>query len=202
MKYLNLFILLIAFFVVSCKGTDPTPPYVYEANPHYSFGYAQFFGEYYNDFGNTNNVISLSLFSDSLKINEQGSLEGTGQYLFLEDVFIASTDIFLPNGTYTISDSGLPFTISPGKNDSVDNNVYTIGSTISYYEPNMNNSKLKLITSGTLTITRPDSIYTIVCNFKTNDKKDLTGSFSATLPYFNEALTTAIVRKKLRYIMP
>ncbi len=202
MKYLYLFIVSISFLFVSCKGNNPTPPYVYESYPHYSFGYQEFYGPYYSEYGNLNNVISLSLFSDSLKITEAGNLAGFGQYLFLEDMFISTSDTLLRSGTYTISDSGLPFTVAPGKKDTVDGNVYTIGSTISYYEPNMNNSTQKLITSGTLTITKPDSIYTIACNFKTNDKKDLTGSFSAVLGYSNEALTKAFIRKKILYIIP
>lgn len=201
MRYFNLLLLALVLLFASCKGNDPTPPYVYEANPHYSFGYQEFFGPYYADYGNTNNVISLSLFSDSLKITTDGNLVGYGQYLFLEDIFTSPSDTLLKLGTYTINDSGLPFTVSPGKNDSVDNIVYTIGSTISYFEENQSKSTLKLITGGTFrVINRSGSIYNIVCNFKTNDNLNLGGSFSATLPYFNEAINSTTLNRHSRLI--
>jgi hypothetical protein len=179
------------------------PPYAYETNPHYSFGYAEFFGPYYTPYGNNNNVISLSLFSDSLKINNIGSLEGFGQYLFLEDIFLNPTDTLLQTGTYTISDTGLPFTVAPGKNDTVDNNVFTIGATISYYEQNAAKSTLKLIKSGTFTLSVNYPNYIISCNFKTDDKKNLQGRFSAQLPYVDESINMTISngsRRKLLHL--
>jgi len=190
MKNHNLSIILLAGLLASCVGVQPNPPYVYNTNPTYSWGYAEFYGAYYANYGNNDNVISLSLFSDSLKINDIGSLVGIGQYLFLEDVFIAPTDTLLPNGTYTISDSGLPFTVSPGKNDTVDNEVYPIGAFISYYEVNSARSTLKLITGGTLTAIRFGNTYSIACDFKTDDKLELKGNFSANLPHIDQSLAT------------
>ena len=192
MKLFNLLLFVLVLLFVSCKTNDPVPPYAYETNPHYSFGYAEFFGPYYTAYGNKNNVISLSLFSDSLKINSIGSLEGFGQYLFLEDIFINPTDTLLPAGTYTISDSGLPFTVAPGKNDTVDNNVFTIGATISYYEQNAAKSMLKLIKSGNFTLAFNYPNFKVDCNFKTNDNKVLKGSFSAQLPYVDESINMTI----------
>jgi len=202
MKNIFLYILAIVCLLSSCKGSDPVPPYVYEANPHYSFGYAEFFGAYYAAYGNKNNVISLSLFSDSLSINNLGNLVGFGQYLFLEDVFVDTTDTILPQTTYTIDDSGLPNTVAPGKNDTIDDQIYTLGATISYYEQNAAKSTVKRITSGTFTLSKVGSNYNIVCNFKTADKKDLKGSFSARLPYFDESLTNPGLapRKRLIYL--
>lgn len=202
MKNIFLFVVAIGCLLSSCKGTDPVPPYVYEANPHYNFGYAEFFGAYYATYKNPNNVITLSLFSDSLKINNLGNLVGFGQYLFLEDVFVAPTDTLLPLTTYTIDDSGLPNTVAPGKNDTIDNQIYTLGATISYYEQNATKSTQKRITSGTFTLSQVDSNYKIVFNLKTSDKKDLKGSFTAKLPYFDESLTNPSLspRKRLIYL--
>ncbi len=202
MKNIFLVLVTIGFLLSSCKGTDPVPPYVYEANPHYSFGYAEFFGAYYAAYKNPNNVVSLSLFSDSLSINNLGNLVGFGQYLFLEDVFVAPTDTILPLTTYTIDDSGLPNTVAPGINDTIDDQIYTIGATISYYEQNAAKSIQKRITGGTFTLSKVGSLYNIVCNFKTSDKKDLKGSFSAQLPYFDESLTNRSLspRKRLIYL--
>lgn len=190
MKYLNLLILFFAIILTSCNGGEPPLPYTYNANPRYTWGYAEYFGKEYATYGINNNIFSLSLFSDSLSIDSTGSLIGTGQYLFLEDIYVAPTQTTLPAGTYTINSTGLPNTVSPGKNDTVDAEIFPIGATISYYEENTSKSKLKFITEGTFTLTKSklNSIYTIVCNFKTDDKKELKGTFTGELKYSDESL--------------
>ena len=203
MKRLNLLIIVFAALLASCGGGQLNSVLVYEKNPKYSWGYAEFFGDYYANFGNKNNVVSISLFTDSLKLNSLGNLTGLGQFLFLEDVFQAPSDTLLQDGTYTINDSGGPFTVSPGKNDTVDNAVYPIGAYISYYEYNAANSTLKLISHGSFTVSHPHSSseYNIAFDFKTSDSTALKGNFNAELPHINQSLSTAKsgVRKKLEY---
>jgi len=134
-----------------------------------------------------------------LYISEEGSLEGFGQFLYLEDVYNSPTDTLLHTTTYTVNESRDPYTISAGKNDTIDNEVYTIGATISYYEQNTAKSTIKLITDGTLTVNYIGAVYNIIFDFKTEDGKDLKGSFTDLLPYFDESLQPADlkVRKKL-----
>ncbi|MDD4968132.1 MAG: hypothetical protein PHT07_01755 [Paludibacter sp.] len=202
MKKLTLFLFVLTAILTSCGGGQLNSPLVYEKNPQYTWGYAEFFGDYYAGYGNKNNVLSISLFTDSLKLNDLGSLYGLGQYLFLEDVFQAPSDTLLRQGTYQVNDSGLPFTIAPGKNDTVDNAVYPIGAYISYYEFNAANSTLKIITGGSFTVVRLlGNTYNITCNFKTSDNLDLKGNFTATLPHIDQSLAVpaAGIRKKLLY---
>jgi len=200
MKIFNVFIFILAALLASCNGGSLNTPLVYEKNPQYTWGYAEFFGDYYYpENKNKNNVLSISLFTDSLKLNDLGNLTGLGQFLFLEDVYQASSDTILRAGTYTVNDSGLPFTVAPGKNDTVDNEVYPIGAYISYYEFNAANSTLKIISGGSFTVSLTGNIYNIACNFKTSDNMDLKGNFTAILPHINQSLTIpqSGIRKKL-----
>lgn len=202
MKNFNLLYIVLAILLFSCKGSDSYTPYVYETNPHYSFGYVQFYGKYYQELlGNQNNIISVSLFSDSLYITEEGSLEGFGQYLYLEDVFVNPTDTLFQYGSYTISSSGEPFTIEPGKNDTIDNEIYTYGATITYFEENQTKSVLKLITEGTVNVSKIGSRYTISFDLKTNDMNELKGNFVEVLPQYNESLQSnnPITRSQNRF---
>lgn len=200
-KYLFLFFL--SFLASSCVY-QVIPPYVYNTNPTYTWGYAEYFGKYYPNFP-TSNVLSLSLFSDSLGINTIGNLAGTGQFLFLEDVFIPSSETTLPTGTYTINSSGLPNTVAPGKNDTIDNVIYVIGASISYYEGNTSMSIQKLITEGSFTVSRVfdrlGDVYSINCNFKTADRKTLKGTFNAVLPHIDQSLKLPATgaRKKISF---
>ena len=204
MNKFNLLLISLVSMLTSCGGGQLNQQIVYETNPQYSWGYAEYFGAYYKpENGNKNNVLSVSLFTDSLKINSVGNLTGLGQYLFLEDVFQSPTTVFLEAGTYTVNNSGLPFTITPGKNDTIDNEVYPIGAYISYYEYNAANSTLKTISKGSLTVSlMNDSVYNIVCDFKTSDSTVLKGHFTATLPHIDQSLsiTKSGIRKKLMYI--
>jgi hypothetical protein len=203
MKNFTLLIFILAGLMTSCGGGQLNPQYVYEKNPQYTWGYAEFYGAYYfTENSNKNNVLSISLFTNSLKINNAGSLTGLGQFLILEDVFISPTDTILPVGNYTVNNSGLPFTVAPGKNDTVDNDVFPIGATISYYEENSAKSTLKIISSGSLKVSlQNDTIYNILCNFKTTDSLELKGSFTGTLPHFDRSIhsTKSFVRKRLNY---
>jgi hypothetical protein len=197
MKSRNLLILFVVSFLISCGSGQLDSQFVYNINPNYTWGYSEFYGAYYADSGIKNNVISLSLFTDSLKTNSIGTLTGLGEYLYLEDLFVNPTDTLLPAGTYTINDTGLPFTISPGKNDTVDNVVYQIGARIFYYEANAANTTTKLIKSGTLTVGNSENVYNLDCNFKTSDNKDLKGTFRGSLPHSNLSLSSQKSPKRL-----
>ncbi len=198
-KILIIIVSIVAF--ISCKGTDPSSAYVYNNNPVYTKGYADFYGAYYiTENGNINNTISLSLFSDSLEINDENALEGTGQYLFLEDIFVSATDTLLPIGTYTINKSGNSFTVYPGKNDTIDNEVYTVGATIAYYEKNPAKSKLKLITRGTFVVSKFEKNYSIVFQVVTDDSLQLKGSFTGEIPHYDLSIAKKNVISRNKFI--
>jgi hypothetical protein len=195
---------LTFFFTIlltSCKGGEPPSPYVYNTNPHYTWGYIEYFGPEYASYGITNNILSVSLFSDSLGTDSTGVLIGTGQVLSLEDVYVAPNERTLQTGTYTINSSGLPNTVSPGKNDTVGTEVFPIGATISYYEENASRSKMMLVTDGTFTVTKSGNNFTVICDLKTDDQKMLKGSFTGSLKYYDESLTLRRVTK-LRKVHP
>jgi len=202
MKHIKVLFFIFAVLLLSCKGSEPNPPYSYEANPHYAWGYAEFYGAYYANQGVKilNNTFSISLFSDSLGLTNKGALVGYGQYLFLEDVFLSTFTTKLSAGKYTINESAKPFTVFAGKNDTIDSEVYTIGAYISYYEQNTAKSKIKLISSGSFDVKMVnDSVYNIVCNFKTSDSLKLIGSFEAVLPHFDQSLLPKKVGSRNRF---
>ena len=103
---------------------------------------------------------------------------------------MSKTDTLLPAGTYNVSDSRLPFTVFPGKKDTIDNEVYQQGAYISYYEKNSINSTIKLIASGSFTVTVQGQKYNIVFDFKTTDSTVLKGGFTGQLPHYDEAVGT------------
>jgi len=197
MKNLNILYIFIAILLFSCNGSEPNSPYVYESNPYYSYGFAEFYGAYYKNSGIENNVISLSLYSDTLKKTDDGSWYG--QYLYLEDVFVAPSDTLLTLKIYTISNSKEPYTIVPGTLDTIDNEVYTYGARISYIEQNTAKSVLKRITEGTITVSKVGFKYFINCDLKTSDDMELKGTFINVLIQTDESFKTGdIVPQKSR----
>ncbi len=204
MNKFTLIKLLVLVSLVSCGTYEPTFKYKYNTNPKYTWGYADFYGAYYSDVQNINNVISLSLFSDSLYVNNNRNLAGTGQYLFLEDVFVSSTDTILPNGVYKVSKDKTPFTVYPGEEFKVDDAKYVIGSYIYFIEKNSNYSVQKLISGGSFTVTNLSDTRLLNFNFVLSDSTRLQGSFTAMLPHYDLSpdKVAGIPRKKLSLAIP
>jgi len=181
----------LLILMASCKSESPALPYSYESNPQYTWGYVQFYGDYYKNYQNLNNVLSISLFSKGLSINSDEQLVGTGQFLFLEDVFSAPADTMLRQGTYTIAETGVPFTFFSGKEFKNNNETKPSGAYIYYIEADASKSKLQYITEGSFTVSiQNDTIYSVTCNFVTADKKELKGNFKGVLPHYDESAKT------------
>lgn len=202
MKNFNFLIILFACLLASCKGGEPIVPYMYESNPHYALGYAEFYGAYYAEYGIKNNTLTLSFFSDSLKINDNAELVGYGQYLFLEDVFVSPNDTMIPLGTYRITktEKGEPFTFYAGKKDTIDSEVYTTGAYITYYEQDSYKSTLKLITGGSFSVSIYDNKYRIVCNFTTDDNLQLKGSYTGVFPHYDQSLKSKKLATRNKFL--
>jgi len=196
----TLFLALIVFVVGSCTRYEPSLKYKYEVNPHYSWGYAEYYGAYYSDYKNTNNVLSLSLFSDSLKVND-GNLSGLGQYLYIEDIFIPADSIILPEGKYEASESGKPFTFYPGRKFPVDDYKIDVGAFLYYIEKNKSFTAMKQVSRGSFTVKITDSKHTITCDFVLSDSSNVTGSFTSELPHFDMSTQPASApRHKLKIV--
>jgi hypothetical protein len=194
-------ILTVSFLLTACKPDEPTAKYQYEANPIYSWGYAEFYGPYYTDYNNKNNVISLSLFTDSLAVID-GNLSGLGQYLYIEDIFVSANDTILPEGKYVSSASGEAFTFYPGEQFPVDEFKIDVGSFLYYIEKNKNFTVQRHVSRGSFTVKRTDLKHTINCDFVLSDSSKITGSFTDTVPHFDFSSHPAGVRRhKIKFTL-
>ena len=133
------------------------------------------------------------MFSDGLGIDEQNTLVGSGQYLVLEDIFVSESDTLLPAGTYTAIDTItdiVPFTFLKGKTfeeKTYSDKIYS-GAYLNYFETDATKNAVKYIVSGTFTVTySTQGTCTLSCDFVTNDKKELKGTFTGDLIYFDES---------------
>lgn len=194
------FLIAIAFSLVACKPAEPPAPYSYNPNPVFTWGYADFFGNYYSHYGIQNNVVSLNLFTEKLVVNTENKLEGTGQYLILEDIFSAKTDTLLPAGSYRIADTGDPFTFYGGKKFDDNRNVIPSGAYIYYIEADASKSKIAYVTDGTFSVSvSTDGIYTIQCDFTLDEKTKMTGTFKSELSHFDRT-TLSLSRSQMQKI--
>jgi len=198
--------LFLIFLLVSCKTDNPKLAYTYEAEPKFTWGYVEFYGKYYSNHEINNNVLSVHLFTNGLTVNDKKELKGTGQYLILEDVFVAPKDSFLQQGTYTVSESGEPLTFFSGVKFEENNQEISSGAYMYYLEQDDSKSKIVYIKEGTISVQRSavtDNLYTIVCDFKTTENKEIKGSFEARLDHYDQsanAPAASFVRlEKLKY---
>jgi hypothetical protein len=191
---------VLTLILFSCTSREPKYEYKYNNNPAFTWGYAEFYGAYYANFNNSNHVITLSLFSDSLYINDEGNLAGIGQYLFIEDVFMSATDTILPDGTYKTDTLGAPFTFYPGEEFVVDDSKFNVGAYIYFIEKKSAFSTIKYVTRGSFDVKTTGPKQKITCNFVMSDSSVVKGTFNAELPHINQSVTTpaGIARKRLK----
>ncbi len=195
----------LILFLASCNGNTPNPPYVYETNPTFTWGFAEFYGKYFNNYNIDDNVLILNLLSDGLGVDKDQNLIGVGQYLILEDVFINANDTLLPAGTYTAVDSIIdvkPFTFLKGKEykEKTSSDGIPSGAYIYYFENDASKNAIKYIISGTFTVSYnlQNTKYTITCDFDTKDKKEIKGTFTGELPHYDRSVyvKAGAIRKK------
>lgn len=194
MKIKNLILFVVLMWLMnSCTTDSPGSPYVYQSNPQYTWGYAQFYGTYYSNYQIENNVLSVSLFSKELSVDKNGALIGYGQYLILEDVFLAPTDTLLHAGTYKVSATHEPFTFFDGRKIKQGKIEIPTGAYINYIEADPTKNKVKLIIGGSFTVSiENDTVYSISCDFTTDDNRSLKGNFKGVLPHFDESAKTPV----------
>jgi hypothetical protein len=174
----------VLMLLASCEKKEPFV-YQYEANPLYTWGYADFWGDYYQAYAIPQNVVSLSLFTNNLSVDSTGGLIGTGQYLFLEDIFIAPSDTILPPGIYTVSESTDSFNIAPGEQLEIDGQKFEVGAFVYFLEKNEHFSTIKFITSGTMQVIYTETSARFEFSFILDDKTSINGSYVGQLPYFD-----------------
>ncbi len=176
--------LALLFFLSSCEKKEPSV-YVYETDPVYTWGYADFWGNYYGEYGINENVLSLSLLTKELSVDSTSSLVGIGQYLYLEDIFVAASDTLLPEGTYTVSKSTGPFNITPGEILEIDGQKLEVGAFVYFLEKNTMFTKMKYIQEGTMKVAYSGDNTRLDFDFMLDDKTTIKGRFEGQLPYFD-----------------
>jgi hypothetical protein len=195
MKRLFLPLTLMILFLSSCKEKEEFV-YDYETDPEYTWGYSQFWGPYYSDYGITNNVVTLNLFTDTLDVDTTGNLIGHGQYLYLEDIFMTPNDTLLPEGTYKISESGEPFTIMPGEEVEENGDKFDVGAYVYFIEKNETYSTRKFVIDGNMKVYNVGDKTLMVFDFLLKDSTKLKGRFEEELPYFDYSQYNQGVEKK------
>ena len=197
------FIIVFIFSLITgCNDREPRFEYKYNDKPEYNWGYAEFYGNFYNYAEIPQNVLTLSVFSDSLFVNDEGSLAGHGQYLFIEDIFISATDTLLPVGIYKADTTAAPMTFYPGELFEVDENKYPVGAYLYYIEKRQAFSIVKYISRGSFDLKRnADNTYFINCDFVMSDSSVVKGKFEGKLNYYDVSETTTDkIRNKLKLL--
>ena len=122
------------------------------------------------------NVISLDLYSEGLRFNERGYIEGTGTNLYFSDIFLPLTDTVLTAGTYSLDTTATVYTALPGV--TYDNTVG--GSYLLLIEQNKLKSII-LLKSGSFVVAEEDSILHLTFDLTTTDDKPYRASYVGTL---------------------
>lgn len=179
--------LLLSALLAACVSNEDFT-YQYNYHPTFTWGYAEFFGPYYSRYDINKNVVSLSLFTDSLTVNDDGKLSGFGQYLYFEDIFIQPGDTILPDGLYHCGSNYDAFTFTPGLDFMADTLTYTIGAYMVFVEKESSRSKLRYVKNGTITVNKTGSKQNINCHLILDNDSVVNSKFSSGLVYLDESV--------------
>jgi hypothetical protein len=196
------YLLLLFLALTSCKRNDKDVEYKYATAGEFTWGYAQFYGKYYADYGIENNVVSLSVFTDSLFVNNKEQLAGFGQYIILEDIFSAPTDTLLQEGTYKISDKREPMNATKGEVLEIDGLKYNTGAYIYFIEKNALFSKSEQIIDGKFSLNYSESKYYLLFDFLLSDSSTFKGRVNfKSLPFIDESVNypSGMPRQKIKF---
>ena len=195
-------IMLLLLTLFSCEKKEEFV-YEYETNPQYTWGYAEFYGAWYADYGVENNVLSLYAFTDSLLVNDESQLYGFGQQLFLEDIFLTPADTFFVEGVYQVSNSREAFTIAPGEEFEEEGKKTDVGAYIIYYEKNDSYSIRKFIVDGSMTVAQVGGYTRFDFDFILDDDTELKGRYDQLdLNYYDESVYPQEVGKQKVVLNP
>lgn len=122
MRYKILIFTILAGMICACRPkNNPVRP-VRRAT-EYTLGYEKCYGQFYDSVAA--NVFCLDLYSEGLKLNIKGKIEGTGWNLCLSDVF--SADSLLEVGDYVSETTAAPYTFLPGQDyEGMPNGAYLL----------------------------------------------------------------------------
>lgn len=197
----SILFLLVTVVLFSCKPAEPPAPYTYEAKPNFTWGFADFYGNYYQNYDIQNNVVTLNLFTQKLFVNDKNQLDGAGQYLIIEDIFSAPNDTLLPAGNYKVAETGEPFTFFGGKKFEDNREAIPSGAYVYYIEADPTKSKIAYVTDGSMKISiENDTIYNIACDFTLDEKIAFKGNFKQVLYHIDRTVTTppSSIRQKMQ----
>ena len=182
---LYIFCLLAGILPYSCDNRKNEPSKNVVLRQPFTAGYAVYYGAYYDYLGIDAHVFELDLYTEGLGIDSTGQYVGSGQNLYMTDIFSLGNDSLLAEGIYSIDTlyqytpgsilGGESYGDIPGGAQLI--NVSSTGISYDY------------IRSGTMEIKyRNDSI---LIHFKllTQQELQIESQFNGILPQFNMSKT-------------
>lgn len=178
---LSIFCLFTSVFFYSCNNGINEPTSNVTLRQPFTNGYSVYYGTYYDYLGIDAHVFELDLYTEGLELDSTGQYVGTGQNLYMTDIFSIGSDSLLAEGNYTIDTlyqyttgsilGGASYGGIPGGALLI--NISSTGISYDY------------IISGTMTVAYSNDSTTL--NFKLQTKQGtlIENQFHGILPQFN-----------------
>lgn len=178
---LYIFCLLAGILLYSCNNGINEPSKNVTLRQPFTTGYAVYYGTYYDYLGIDTHVFELDLYTEGLGLDSTGQYVGTGQNLYMTDIFSLGSDSLLTEGIYNVDNlyqytagsilGGESYGGIPGGAQLI--NVSSTGISYDY------------IISGTMTVAYSND--STILNFKLQTKQGtlIENQFRGILPQFN-----------------
>lgn len=191
---LYIFCLLAGILPYSCDNRKNEPSKNVVLRQPFTAGYAVYYGAYYDYLGIDTHVFELDLYTEGLGIDSTGQYVGSGQNLYMTDIFSLGNDSLLAEGIYSIDTlyqytpgsilGGESYGGIPGGAQLI--NVSSTGISYDY------------IKSGTMEVKYRNDSVLIAFKLQTQQGTQIENQCNSKLPQFNMSKTEGAKQEQTR----
>lgn len=191
---LPIFCLFTSVFFYSCNNGINEPTNNVTLRQPFTNGYSVYYGTYYDYLGIDAHVFELDLYTEGLGLDSTGQYVGTGQNLYMTDIFSIGSDSLLAEGNYTIDTlyqytagsilGGESYGGIPGGAQLI--NVSSTGISYDY------------IKSGTMEVKYRNDSVLIAFKLQTQQGTQIENQYNSKLPQFNMSKTEGAKQEQTR----
>lgn len=191
---LPIFCLFTSVFFYSCNNGINEPTNNVTLRQPFTNGYSVYYGTYYDYLGIDAHVFELDLYTEGLGLDSTGQYVGTGQNLYMTDIFSIGSDSLLAEGNYTI-DTLYQYTTGSVLGGASYGGIPGGALLINISSTGINYDYIK---SGTMEVKYRNDSVLIAFKLQTQQGTQIENQYNSKLPQFNMSKTEGAKQEQTR----
>ena len=191
---LPIFCLFTSVFFYSCNNGINEPTNNVTLRQPFTTGYAVYYGTYYDYLGIDTHVFELDLYTEGLGLDSTGQYVGTGQNLYMTDIFSLGSDSLLTEGIYNV-DTLYQYTAGSILGGESYGGIPSGALLINVSSTGISYDYIK---SGTMEVKYRNDSVLIAFKLQTQQGTQIENQYNSKLPQFNMSKTEGAKQEQTR----